>query len=167
MSLILCAFAASLLAAAAPAAAGELPRPTGKVILTVTGQITRTNAPGRAEFDVAMLEALGVEELRTATAWTEGRPLFVGPRGQALLEAVGARGERLKAKAINDYLVTIPAEDFRRYPVLLALKIDGEYLRVRDKGPIWVVYPRDQHPELATAQMNQRWIWQLKELAVE
>jgi len=52
--LIVSLFSPSVLAA-------DLPRPAGPVILTVTGAISITNAPGKAEFDQAMLEALGVE----------------------------------------------------------------------------------------------------------
>ena len=45
----------------APAVADEpLAKPTGPVILTVTGAIGRTNAPGKAEFDMQMLQALGI-----------------------------------------------------------------------------------------------------------
>jgi hypothetical protein len=51
-------------------------RPQGPVVLTVDGAITRTTAPGRAEFDRAMLEQLGVATLRTWTPWTEGEPEF-------------------------------------------------------------------------------------------
>ena len=40
------------------AGAGNLPSPTGPVVLTVTGRIANTNAGKTAEFDLAMLEAL-------------------------------------------------------------------------------------------------------------
>ena len=40
------------------AGAGNLPSPTGPVVLTVSGRIANTNAGKTAEFDLAMLEAL-------------------------------------------------------------------------------------------------------------
>lgn len=147
--------------------ADPLPRPEGRIILTVTGRIENTNADGRAVFDRAMLEALGVSELVTRTAWTNGRPRFGGVLARKLIEAVGAGGEIAVARAINDYRVEIPLSDFEEYPVLLALKLNGSYMRVRDKGPIWVIYPWDQFPELDNEQTKQKSIWQLKEIHIE
>jgi len=47
------------------------------------------------------------------------------------------------------------------------MTMDGEPLSVRDKGPIWIVYPRDEFPELATPEVNSRWIWQLVTLDLQ
>ena len=146
--------------------AQALPAPEGRVILTVTGDITNTNAGDRAEFDRDMMEALGMSELQTATVSTDGRPVFSGVLAAKLLDAVGARGESIVARALNDYEVTIPTADFRNYPVLLALKQDGRYLSVRDKGPIWIIYPWEDAPELDNEQTKQKWVWQLTALHV-
>src|SRR5262249_33696323 len=65
-------FAAVLLTGPFPAVAradDTLPVPSGPIILRVTGSISRTNAPGRAEFDQKMVEALGLERLTTSTNW--------------------------------------------------------------------------------------------------
>ncbi|MBM3573916.1 MAG: oxidoreductase [Alphaproteobacteria bacterium] len=140
--------------------------PTGPVILSVTGNITRTNAPGRPDFDRDMLEALGIVTIKTETDWTKGTIEFAGPLVLALLDAVGAQGQTATAGALNDYKVEIPLVDFRRYPVLLALKSDGAYMTTRNKGPIWIVYPRDQHPELNTPVYKAGWAWQLRILDI-
>ncbi|MEE9251045.1 MAG: oxidoreductase [Alphaproteobacteria bacterium] len=151
----------------AAAVAESLPQPSGKVILTVSGNIRNTNGDGVAEFDRAMLEALGMTELQTSTDWTTGRPVFEGVPANALLEAVGAGGTTARAIALNDYVVDIPLADFRDYPVVLALKVDGKYMRVRDKGPIWVVYPHEQYEELKAETFQVRWIWQLRRLEIQ
>jgi hypothetical protein len=83
-----------------------------------------------------------------------------------LLEAVGAHGSEVAAVALNDDVVTIPMDEFSRYPVLLALKMNGEYLKIRDKGPIWIVYPRDQYSELRNPMTDKKWVWQLAQLDV-
>lgn len=151
----------------APRAAQALEQPTGKVILTLSGNITHTNRGDKAVFDRAMLEGLGLTEVRVTTPWTDGEQQFVGVLGRKILDAVGARGETITARAINDYQVKIPAADLRVYPVLLALKHNGKYMRVRDKGPIWIIYPRDTHPELDTDQITDRWVWQLSEMVIQ
>jgi hypothetical protein len=44
--------------------------------------------------------------------------------------------------------------------------MNGEILTPRDKGPIWVVFPWSDHPELDTRQARQRSIWQLVEMTI-
>jgi hypothetical protein len=140
--------------------------PTGAVLLTVTGRISNTSSVNRAEFDRAALEALGIHQTRTSTAWTDGVSAFEGPLLCDLLSRVGATGTRLFAQALNDYTVEIPIDDCRKFPIILALKRDGRDLQRRDKGPIWIVYPRDDYPELRSEQINNRWVWQLERLDV-
>lgn len=141
--------------------------PQGKVILTVSGKIGRTNDSGQAHFDREMLEQIGTKRLETSTPWTQGVQSFEGVSMGDLLDAVGADGETVKAIALNDYMIDIPISDVERYEVLLALKMNGEYMRVRDKGPIWIVYPYDQYDELNEPGIRERSVWQLRELIVK
>jgi hypothetical protein len=152
---------------AIPARAQPLPVPTGEVILTVKGDVEHKNSPEGALFDRQMLEALGLEKLRTSSPWTDGVPVFEGVPARAVMDAVGARGSTVVASALNDYQIEIPMDDFERYPVLFALSMDGRELMVRDRGPIWIVYPRDDYPELRNERVNARWVWQLSGLTVE
>jgi hypothetical protein len=147
--------------------AGSLDSPNGKVILTVSGNIGNTNSGNQARFDRDMLEALGVSELALETRWTAGRQVFNGVLASKVLDAVAAQGEVVVARAINDYEVKIPLSDLRRYPVLFALKQNGSYMRVRDKGPIWVIYPRETFPEIDTEEISDRWVWQLSEIIIQ
>ena len=152
---------------AGPALASEpLPLPEGDVILEVRGAIGRQNVGDAALLDRTLLESFGTATMQTATPWTDGRPVFEGVPATRLLAALDASGEVIVARALNDYEVEIPVSDFERYDVLFALKQDGRYMRVRDKGPIWIVYPMDEHPEVGNQELQQRWIWQLKSLYV-
>ena len=113
--------ALALLCLCAGAAQAEaLPKPTGPILLSVTGAIGVTNAEGGATFDLAMLEAIGKTTTVTSTAWTEGESTFEGVLLSDLMERVGATGTTAVAVALNDYKVDIPAEDFTNYPVILA-----------------------------------------------
>ena len=103
---------------------------------------------GRIEFDLKDLEQLGLTKLTTWTPWTEGEVEFEGVWARRLMEAVGARGTEVEARALNDYVEVIPIDDFHRYDVLLAVRMNGQLMRTRDKGPIWIVYPWSGHPEL-------------------
>lgn len=155
-----------ILLACGARAAEPLPPPAGPVLLTIAGAIEVTNGPGEARFDRKMLEGLGLATIRTATPWTDGVKVFEGVRLRAVLERVGAKGPRLHAVALNDYEITLPAEDLAFEPIL-AMRMDGEVLLPRNKGPLWIVYPRDQFPILQDERFDHRWVWQLKRLSVE
>lgn len=164
-----CAAAASAagLGAASPAHAAEaLQAPSGKAILTVSGKIANPNAGEAASFDRDMLEHLGVEGFETTTPWYNGPVRFDGVRMTRLLEAVGASGVTVTAIALNEYTTQIPISDFERFGTILALKRDGAYMPVRDKGPLFIVYPYDSIPELKAQQFYSRSAWQVAKLVV-
>ncbi|MGI9502694.1 MAG: molybdopterin-dependent oxidoreductase [Geminicoccaceae bacterium] len=159
-----------MFAAVAPGPAdalSTLPKPSGKVILSVTGAIERTNVDGRADLDRTMLESIGMVELETKTPFTKGSTVFRGILARDLLRHLGATGEQIEAAAIDLYKVNIPLEDFQRYDVLIALEADGKKLRVRDHGPAWVIYPWSQHEELAKEIYSRRSIWQMNSIDVQ
>lgn len=153
--------------AAGPVLSSALPQPSGRIVLTVSGAIENTNTGDLARFDRQMLEDLGTRSLTTSTSWTDGPTRFEGVLARDLLRAVGAKGSVVKATALNDYSIEIPIEDFEKYPVLFAMKMDGSELSRRDKGPIWVVYPRDDYSELRNPKVDAKWIWQLVKIEVK
>lgn len=159
-------FAAALILAPGLSSAQPLAAPTGAPILEITGRVAVTNGDARARFDLAMLEALGASRIRTSTAWTTGPQNFEGVSLKTLLERVGAFGSSVEAIALNDYKVEIPVSDFARWPVILAYRMNGELMRVRDKGPLWIIYPQDDFPALNNKESQSKWAWQVKEIRV-
>lgn len=148
------------------AVAEPLPAPDGPVILTISGNIKHHNGDGMARFDREMLEDLDWQQVRTFTSFTEGEQVFGGPRLDALLNRVGASGEHLHATAINDYTVAIPVGHAAAHDVLLAMDWNGEQMRIRTKGPIWVVYPLEE-ADAKAQKFDPEMIWQLDRIRIE
>ena len=148
------------------AASGELAELSGPELLRVTGKLERTNEGDVAAFDRQMLNALPQHRLETYTDWTEGLQVFEGPLLADLLDHVGASGSEIVASALNDYSAVIPMSDLDEYPVLLALRRNGEAMPVRDKGPIWIIYPNDSPDESQPGAHNEKSIWQLNRLEI-
>jgi hypothetical protein len=144
----------------------RLPQPKGPVVLSISGDIERTTDGTHALFDVSMLQALGLVTVRTRTPWTEGTAEFEGVLLRDVLRLVGAKRETILASALNDYVAEIPPADAMQHDVILALKKDGEYLTVRNMGPILVLYPFDSDPALQTEEVYARSVWQLSRLEV-
>lgn len=147
--------------------AKDLPMPEGDVLLTVTGAIKNTNAGEAAIFDRAMLEALPTVTIRTHTIWTEGLQTFTGVPLVDLAEAVGTDAEKLRATAVNDYAVTIPGEDWVEGGPIIAYLNNGAPMRLRDKGPLWVIYPYDSKAAYQSEVAYSRSIWQLDRIEME
>lgn len=156
---------ALLIGAVCSTSALALDAPKGPVVLTVKGAITNTNVGDTAEFDLAMLEALAGRKATMETPWTQGMVTFEGPLLSALLKAVGATGSTLSVKALNDYAAEVPADD-AKLATILATRMDGKLMSVRDKGPLMVVYPFDQDPSLYNEKYFSRSVWQIKEIEV-
>lgn len=154
------------LAVFGPAGAAILATPTEKRILTITGKISNTNDGDAAVFDRPMLEAIGMSDIETATPWYTGAVHFEGVRMDALMRHVGATGESVTATALNDFSTDIPTSDFSRFGVILALKRDGVYMPVRDKGPLFIIYPYDSATELRSQKYYSRSAWQVSRLVL-
>lgn len=161
------------LALAAPLAAlaratEPLPPPEGETLLVVRGAIDLPNVGDEAHIGREHLESLPRERFTTRTPWTDDPDghTFEGVRLSALLEAVGARGSRIKALGTDDYAATLEGLDFERYPIIVADTQDGEPLTLRTLGPLWIMFPFDDHPELETQANTAAAVWQLIEMDV-
>jgi hypothetical protein len=148
------------------AGAASLDQPSDEPILTVAGSIGVTNKDGTAQFDRQMLEALGAVSFETTTPWYSGPVTFEGVPLAKVMDAVQARGDTLLAIALNNYSAELPMEDARKYNVILAYKRNGEYMTVREKGPLFIVYPYDSVAELKNQKFYSRSVWQLSRLEV-
>ena len=105
--------------------------------------------------------------IETTTPWYKGRQTFEGVSLEKLLRSVGAQGDRLIVIALNDYVTEIPMDDLSSRGPILALKRNGEYMPVRDKGPLFIVYNYDSNPELKSQTYYGRSAWQVARLIVK
>ena len=160
------AAAAIVWATAAGATEGSLATPTGPVVLTVSGDIEVTNVDGTAQFDLAGLQALDATSFTTATPWTEGPHTFTGVLLKALVDLLQIEDGTLSATAINDYAIDIPVAEALEDGPIVAYAMDGAPMSVRDKGPLWIVYPFDADPDYRSELTYSRSIWQLDRIVV-
>lgn len=140
---------------------------TGPVAWASAGDIALTlvrgpNADKTLEFTLDELEALPQTTIVTENEFTDGAVTFRGPLVRDILEHLGMEeAETIRFVAANDYYVDIPAGDFRKYNVILALEADGSRLSRRERGPLWLMYPISDHSELRSPVYNTRLIWQV------
>lgn len=135
--------------------------------VTVAGHIAASPSGKPVQLTVAALETLPQHSFTTNAPWTHEPHTYTGVLLRVLLSHLGASGTRLEATALNDYAITIPLDDARHHDVLVAYKVDGKPIAIRERGPLLVMYPFDSHPELQSKRYYERAIWQLKTLTVQ
>lgn len=146
--------------------ANDIPPPAGDTLLTVTGKISNTNSEAGLKFDLAMLEALPMTKFESETPWTDGLVEWEGVRLSDFLDYVGAESDQFEATALDGYEIVFENIDLDKYPVILALRQNGQPMSVRDLGPIWIMFPFADYPELNVHYNRALCIWQLIEMKV-
>lgn len=163
ISLVMC----FLSVMSADSTAKDLPKPEGKIILTVTGRVENVNQGSNVVFDLPMLESLGVIRFTTMTPWYNEKVTFEGVQMSRLLDYVGAKGSSVTVTALNDYVTEIPVSDFTAHNVILAMKRNGAYMPINDKGPLFIVYNYDSKAELKHQRFYSRSAWQVYKIQVK
>lgn len=146
----------------AGARAWALDPPKGPVLLSITGALSRPNDNGAASFDLTQLAALPQHSFSTKTPWYPQPRKFTGVLVSDLLDAVGSKATTARAVALNDYRADMPVDDLVKHGAMVAYLLDDQPMPVREKGPLVIIFPFSDRPELRTAVHYSRAVWQLK-----
>ena len=144
-------------------------------ILTITGEIDRTNRPPFDAFRDALFGALD-EPFQKAYAFSRAdllalpqveltvsyptwpAPVIVtGPLLADVLATVGATGDTVLAQAVDGYSPSLKLSELGDAPVVLALEADGAPLPIGGRGPVWLVYPSDAKGSAAEDDSGLPW----------
>jgi len=119
-----------------------------------------------AALDRAGMAKLPQTEFTTRTIWTEGPQRFQGVSLATLLARHGLDPARLDLAAVNDYAVTLPADEIGPvYPVVAHTR-NGAPMSLRGKGPFWLVWNYDGDRDFRRETVYMRSIWQLDRITV-
>ena len=137
---------------------------SGAVILTIDG----ATGDGKAHtFTLDDLKKLPAAGFKTKTPWHDGPQQFDGVLMSDLMHAVGAKGKVLHVRALDDYKSDVPVADFDKYKPIMAYLQNGKPMSVRDKGPLFVVYPYDSDAALRNETFYTRSPWQVAAITIE
>lgn len=174
----------TLIVALPAAAAEEINRPAGAVLLTVAGNIEHTNRDAfdkkadpfiafhertfekAVEFDRAMLEGLGMETAEIDFDGWGGPIRFQGPRLAAVLDFVGAGSGQLTTLALDGFGTKISRADIDAHDWILATRGNGRPFGIGQRGPLWLVYD-PPGTRKATQQEEGKWPWAIFLIQVE
>lgn len=160
-----------------PRAAEAAPRADAPVLLTVSGQISRSN---RAPLDPALDQMLYKHGVRFDKAWAftaeqlhklprqQIKPVLEydakahvlsGPRLVDVLVAAGAdtnRALRLNIRAVDGYAVSLTVPELKSLGMLLATHLDGQPLSLGGLGPQWAVFEPESQPAWRGKPLKER-----------
>lgn len=139
---------------------------SAEVLLTIDGDIAKSNHGDDAIFDLALLDGLPQGEFTTSTIWTREVQVFSGPTLHGILNYVDAGAGDIRARAINDYAISLPRTEVAQDTPIIATRIDGMPFSVREKGPLWIVFPYDRHPRFRSELIYAMSVWQLASLTI-
>lgn len=145
----------------------------GDILLSVSGTTsfsasreTPDDAREIAVFDMEALKSLPVTRFETSTIWTDGVLEFTGVSLHDLFQEIDIPSDIIRAVALNNYAVDIPVSDAIEGGPILAYHLNGEPMSVRDRGPLWIVYPYDSNPDYRSEDYYSRSIWQLRRIEI-
>jgi hypothetical protein len=169
---------AALATAALPAAAAAPSAPaSGPALLTLTGDIGRSNrgpldplrdqmmfkqklAFSRAfALDFAMIAALPARTIRPTLEYDGKTHTLRGPLLTEVLALSGTRpadNSKLFLRAVDGYAAAVPMGQLRAWKLIVATHLDGQPMALGGLGPLWAVYDADRVPEMAARPLKER-----------
>lgn len=130
----------------------------------VAGPELTIEAEGTTTLRREDIEKMPHHIVRTTTPWTIGVTEF---EGVLLRDLPGVDGQSdIEVEALNAYAAHIPADEIKNLDIILAYKVNGIYPSVREKGPFWVIYPRDNLPHMSRQVLDMRMVWQVRRIKV-
>ncbi|MEF2523418.1 molybdopterin-dependent oxidoreductase [Vibrio mimicus] len=103
----------------------------------------------------------------TQLPWLYGKHHFTGFKVSDLLNYLDQEQVRsVTFMALNDYAANISIEDINQHSPIVAYYMDGADMKIRDKGPFWLVYNLDQNPKLNDPIYYSHMVWQISHILI-
>jgi hypothetical protein len=134
------------------------------IILTVSG---KSASSVDVQLDEAAFAKLPKIAMNVPTPWYPTPQTFEGPLLRDILKIAKINSGMIKLIALNDYIITIPVSDALEYDVIVARNRNGQPMTIRDKGPLFVIYPFHKNKELMHNKYYRRCSWQLRSIKAE
>lgn len=120
------------------------------------------------QYTLADLQALPTISRRSVLPEDAQVHDWQGVRLSTLLDGIERHGaRRLRIEALNDYSALIPLSDLDTFDPILAYWRDGEAIAIAERGPLFIIYPMVEHPELCTQLYFNRTVWQVNRITLE
>lgn len=115
----------------------------------------------------AIVDQFPVTEFTTQLPWFEQSRHFSGFKVSDLLDHLSINdASAVSFIALNDYGATTVIEDIQRYQPIVAYQMDHKNIKIRNKGPYWLVFNLDKHQQLDHPAYHAQMVWQIDEILI-
>lgn len=125
----------------------------------VSGQTTK----GSQTLDWDELEAMATSRVSTTSPHnSKDLKAMLYFRGIAVSQLLDRFGVKPTATSVtflgyDGFRSTVSISDLRRYPIMLALERDGRPISRSEGGPLFLIFPQSQYPQLQQKYAEQFW----------
>ncbi len=113
----------------------------------------------------ALLKEFPTTHFETRLPWYPDQRSFTGIPVSKLIERYGDNKTfAVTFLALNDYAATSTVDDIRAFAPIVAVKMNGKPMKVRHKGPYWLVFNLNKHPEIDNIAYHSQMVWQIDEI---
>lgn len=103
----------------------------------------------------------------TKLPWYPDANQFTGFRVSDMLKQFGIEDTlAVSFIALNDYAASTTIENIVKYDPIVAYKMNGKKMKVRNKGPYWLVFNLDKYPEIDNTVFHSQMVWQIDEIVI-
>ncbi|WP_227498036.1 molybdopterin-dependent oxidoreductase [Marinobacter santoriniensis] len=141
---------------------------TFAMALQAAPKLTITTDADTVVLDRNQLEAFPQTTITTTSPYYEGTAEFSGPSLKRVLESAGLSGQsRITFQALNDYQVDADLDEVMGLDAIVATRMNGKPMSVRNRGPFWVMLPLSDRPELDSEEYHRFMVWQLNRIGLQ
>ncbi|MEE8046042.1 MAG: hypothetical protein V3T49_04305 [Dehalococcoidia bacterium] len=143
----------------------EIPATSGTTIVSFSGG---SIGDGEIAVDIQILESIGTVKYSVDDPYENRLIEYEGVLLRSLFDQFAdSESASVTITAIDDYQQVIPRVDAEKWPIILAIKSDGEYTTRDHRGPSMIIYPYDQFSELEQAIYDPFWVWQIAHISFD
>ncbi|WP_428774157.1 hypothetical protein [Vibrio sp.] len=112
-------------------------------------------------------QALPKVSFTTSLPWFKEAKKYTGVPAEQLLKYYDINdASAMSFIALNDYAATTVIEDIENYHPVIVYKLDDQKMRIREKGPFWLVFNLDKYPQLNNELFYSQMVWQIDKIII-
>ncbi|MGR5260132.1 molybdopterin-dependent oxidoreductase [Vibrio astriarenae] len=110
-------------------------------------------------------QSLPMHSFSTKLPWHDEELDFSGFRLDELIEHFEiAPPTHVTISALNDYRADIHWSEITHFNPIVAYRLNGEEIKIRDKGPYWLVFDVQRYPALDDHTYYEKMVWQISDI---
>lgn len=115
---------------------------------------------------VRQIEQLApLAEVTMYDPWDKRTERYQGILMNEFVRKLGQPGiKELLLSAIDEYQVTFHENEWQQFRIMIVTRVNGEYLSVREKGPMKIIFP-DYEMSNKSYELNRpKWLWMINRI---